>query len=517
MILNTNTQSLFTRRTLSNQSAKEANLTARLSSGLRINSAGDDAAGLAISERLTSQINGSSQAKRNVNDGISVAQTAEGALNSAGDILQRIRVLALQSANGTNSTSDRTALQAEVDELISEFDRIGKETEFNGRKLLDGSSLTTNLHVGANRHQSLFMMVQSTRASDIYNYVLTSDVLSTASMAAAQTATSDGSLNQKNRLQVQNLTLNTRGQTGVAVLQAGISAQETASRINTALSKKQGLVSARAETYATLALTGTESGTLDFKINGVSIQSFSKQVNSDVNDIILAINNASGVTGVVASTYSLTGGGNGILLHASQGEDIKISEMNVSLSSGAVGTVSVQGGYDAGGGVFGSIGAAVSLTAGGSGASRNTTVGGRVLLSNDVAFTVGHSATGSTGGLFAYLPTTLVPCSKGTSVNAISVMNVSDSTKTLDIVDAALGRINLYRGVLGGSQNRLEFTKDNLSQSVEALSAARSRMRDADFANEMSDLMKIQVTQKAGMAMLTQANASSRRVLDLLG
>jgi flagellin len=360
------------------------------------------------------------------------------------------------------------------------------------------------------------MMVQSTRASDIYNYVLTSDVLSTASMAAAQTATSDGSLNQRNRLQVQNLTLNTRGQTGVAVLQAGTSARETAARINDAISKKQGLVSARAETYATLALTGTESGTLDFKINGVSIQSYSKQVNNDVNDVILAINNTSGATGVVASLYNLVGGGSGILLHASQGEDIKISEMNVSLSSGAVGTVSVQGGYDSGGGVFGSIGAAVSLTAGGSGASRNTTVGGRVLLSNDVAFSVGHNATGSTGGLFAYSPTMLVPCAKGSSVDAIGVMTVSDSTKALDIIDAALGRINLYRGSLGSMQNRLEFTKENLSQSVEALSAARSRMRDADFANEMSDLMKVQVTQKAGMAMLSQANASSRRVLDLL-
>ena len=154
-IINTNIMSLNAQRNLNtSQSALQVSLQ-RLSSGLRINSAKDDAAGLAISERFTSQIRGLNQAVRNANDGISLAQTAEGALAESGNILQRVRELAVQSANATNSSSDRQALQAEVGQLVQEMDRISTNTEFNGQKLLDGTFGTAVFQVGANANQTI--------------------------------------------------------------------------------------------------------------------------------------------------------------------------------------------------------------------------------------------------------------------------------------------------------------------------------------------------------------------------
>ena len=142
--INTNINSLTAQRNLSTSQATLSTSLQRLSSGLRINSAKDDAAGLAISDRLNSQIKGLNQAVRNANDGISLAQTAEGALKASTDILQRVRELAVQSANATNSAGDRQALQAEVGQLVSELDRISQTTEFNGSKLLDGCLLYTS-------------------------------------------------------------------------------------------------------------------------------------------------------------------------------------------------------------------------------------------------------------------------------------------------------------------------------------------------------------------------------------
>ena len=153
--INSNINSLTAQRNLNSSQASLSTSMQRLSSGLRINSARDDAAGLNISERMTSQIRGLSQAARNANDGISLAQTAEGALGAAGTILQRVRELAVQSANATNSASDRAALNAEVGQLTSELDRIAKTTEFNGQKLLDGSFGSATFQVGANANQTI--------------------------------------------------------------------------------------------------------------------------------------------------------------------------------------------------------------------------------------------------------------------------------------------------------------------------------------------------------------------------
>ncbi|MEQ1882004.1 MAG: flagellin, partial [Burkholderiales bacterium] len=169
-IINTNIASLNAQRNLNTSQSSLAMSLQRLSSGLRINSAKDDAAGLAISERFTAQIRGLDQARRNANDGISLSQTAEGALEAAGNILQRVRELSVQSANASNSASDRQALNSEVTQLISELDRIAQTTEFNGQKLLDGSFGSSVFQVGANANQTITATTANFSATKYGNY-----------------------------------------------------------------------------------------------------------------------------------------------------------------------------------------------------------------------------------------------------------------------------------------------------------------------------------------------------------
>ena len=517
MIVNSNAASLFTRRVLGRSGLGLDVAAARLSSGVRINSAADDAAGMAVTDRMSSQVNGQGQARRNVNDAVSMAQTAEGALQQSTDVLQRIRQLAVQAANGTNSQQDRVSLQAEVDQLVAEFDRVSRETEFNSRKLLDGSSLTTSVHVGYKGWQAVGLGVQSSRAEDLYSYDLGSDISSNSSMQAAQTATSDGHSSQRNRLQTQNLTVNGRGMTGAVVLQAGLSAKDVADRINHALVQKDGLLAARAETYALLTFSSSQSASVSFKLNGVPIQAYADRADSDMDGVVASINEASAVTKVVASKQVLSSGAIGVVLHAAQGEDIQLAQVSVALgSAGATGTVGVQGLY-AVNGSFGNVGAPVSLTAGGAPtALRNTTVGGRVLMTGDSAYTISHTAAGTSGGLFSYPPNTMVSSYKGNTLWQVKLDDPRNSTSAIAVVDAILARVNAYRANLGAMQNRFEMTKDNLSTSVENASQARSRIKDTNMADEASNRARAQILRQAGSAMLTQANSAASRALELL-
>ena len=168
-VIATNMSSLAAQRALSQTQGDVQTALERLSSGLRINGAKDDAAGLAISERFTSQINGLNQAIRNANDGTSLAQTAEGALNETTALLQRMRELAVQSANATNSATDRSALQSEVDQLKQEINRIASTTEFNGRTLLDGSFTSQAFQVGANSNQTISISIENASGSGLGN------------------------------------------------------------------------------------------------------------------------------------------------------------------------------------------------------------------------------------------------------------------------------------------------------------------------------------------------------------
>lgn len=192
--INTNVASLNAQRNLNSSQSSLATSLERLSSGLRINSAKDDAAGLAISERMTSQINGLNQATRNANDGISLAQTAEGALSEVGNNLQRIRELAVQASNGTNSQEDRDALQAEVLQLQSEIQRVAEQTSFNGTKLLDGSFSGVAFQIGANAGETINIssIANAQTASLGGTLSRTTDAIAVSGLTGFATAIADG-------------------------------------------------------------------------------------------------------------------------------------------------------------------------------------------------------------------------------------------------------------------------------------------------------------------------------------
>src|SRR5688572_2540816 len=232
-VITTNLASLNAQRNLNTSQSSLSTALQRLSSGLRINSARDDAAGLAISQRLTSQINGLNQAVRNANDGISLAQTAEGALQESGNILQRIRQLAIQSANDSNSAADRKALQAEVSQLTSELNRIANTTTFNGKKILDGSFTAQKFQVGADANQTIDVTISDARATALGSYTRNS----TNNVAAngLEVATSAGAALAANNFNTQAITIS--GSLGsstiaAATLADGSTARDVAAAVN---------------------------------------------------------------------------------------------------------------------------------------------------------------------------------------------------------------------------------------------------------------------------------------------
>ncbi|MGY0558869.1 MULTISPECIES: flagellin [unclassified Lysobacter] len=387
-VINTNVMSLNAQRNLASNSADLGTTIQRLSSGLRINSAKDDAAGLAISERFTTQIRGMDQAARNANDGISLAQTAEGALGEIGNNLQRIRELAVQSRNATNSDSDRAALNAEVSQLKSEIQRVAEHTDFNGKKLLDGSFGDAVFQIGANQ---------------------------------GQTITVSGMAN------------------------ANIDSLGTW----TAPSTYASTVASTANTAQTALAAG------DLTINGVDIGAVNAGTDATTqgDNLIAAINAKTAETGVSATNAA------GVLTLTSTSEDgIKIAGNTANATATA---------------------AATGLT---------------------VADTAATETVGATTDGF----------------QAQNVLSADAADNMILAMDAALNDVNSSRADLGAIQNRFTSVVTNLQTSSENLSAARSRIVDADYAKETANLSRTQILAQAGTAMLAQANQVPQNVLSLL-
>ncbi len=498
--INTNIQSLTAQRNLAASQASLTTSMQRLSSGLRINSAKDDAAGLAITDRMTSQIRGLNQAARNANDGISLAQVAEGALGSTSSNLQRIRELAVQAANGTNSASDRLALQQEVLQLTTEIARVGNQTEFNGLKLLDGSYTTQQFQVGANANQTIGVSVTSARAIDMGNNLVssqaTSPSMATAAVGATLGAAVNGFLAQTLTL-AGNGTVNTIPATGT--LAAGSSAKAVATAIN-AFTSLSG-VTAIATTKATLSNVTT--GSVQFQLTGANTTPIvvSATVNnaSDLAPLAQAINAQSGTTGITAVADKT---GNLVLTQA-DGDDIKI--LNQNTTGGLTGAILV--GED--------TLTPVSFQPATGGTATATSdvavaVGGKVALNSSNGFTI--SSTDATGTLIA-------GGSAGSALSSVAAIDISTqagANAALLVVDGALASVSANRAQLGAVQNRFLTTIENLQTNSENLSASRSRIQDADFAMETANLSRTQILQQAGTAMVAQANQLPQGVLQLL-
>lgn len=358
----------------------------RLSSGLRINSAADDAAGLQISNRLTSQINGLNVATRNANDGISLAQTAEGSLQESTNILQRMRELALQSANGSNSAEDRGALQKEVEALSSELDRISNNTAFGGSKILDGTfgdAGTAAFQVGSEANETISLTLGSYGAADLGEKTLSEVTL--ASFDATAIGVEDTSITVDN---------------------------------------------------------GTDSVTVNFS-EGDGYDDFVRKFNEGTKSL-----------GISANINDTTGA---VEFGVDDVADVAAFTITEATDDG------------------------IFLNAGSA--------------SSDASDTI--TLTGA--------------------VDTIDISDVDGAQSAVDVIDTAIASIDDKRADLGAFQNRMQSTIANLSAISENVSAARSRVRDADFAAETAKLTQAQIIQQASTTILAQANQRPQAALSLLG
>jgi flagellin len=479
-VINTNVASLNAQRNLSSSQASLNTSIQRLSSGLRINSAKDDAAGLAISDRMKSQITGMDQATRNANDGVSMSQTAEGALSSSGDMLQRIRELAVQSSNASNSSSDRKAIQTEVGQLTSELNRVATTTQFNGQNLLDGTMGTANFQVGANANQ-LISMTGANFTTSTYGNNTSTSVGTVAATAAAVTTTTD-------------LTINGSQGSATAKIGDSSSAKDAASLINDKSSETG--VTASAQTNVMFQDTTGGAHTLALKSdNGDTAVNISFKVGSggdSADDYAAAISSFNAQTAKTGVTASYDAANKGLKLTNADGSDISLTES----TTGAAGTMSsykTDGTTDTG----------VTVDATG------VTGKGSITLDSNQSFSTSDTAT--TGTAFH-----LAAASDLKSVANIDVSTFDGAQQAIKIADAALSKVDDQRAQYGALQTRFTSTVSNLATSTTNLSSAKSQIMDTDFASETANMTRSQVLQQAGTSMLAQANSMPNSVLSLL-
>jgi len=462
-VINTNVMSLNAQRNLNTSGSGLATALQRLSSGMRINSAKDDAAGLAISNRMTAQIRGLNQAGRNANDGISLAQTAEGAMGTITDNLQRVRELAIQSANATNSASDRAALQTEAAQLISEIDRVASTTSFNNVNLLDGTFTSQQFQVGANANQTITLSsIASARTSDL---------------GASYSASVTGGAVTANAIAAGDVVIN-----GISLgAQATNDAKDIAASINS-LSGTNVTATANSLTVSG-GTTGTTAGTGTLTVNGTTTGTITLGATASTNRaaVVAGVNAISAATGVTA-----VDDGTGVDLVASDGRNITHSFTQAS-------------------GTF-------TATTTGVGAAATT----RSTISLSTTSSAGITIGGTTPTDAGFTAATTASALSGTAVANLDISSVTGANTAIASVDAALDSINSSRATLGAVQSRFESVVSNLAVTSENLSAARSRIQDADFAAETAALTKGQILQQAGVSILSQANSQPQLVLSLL-
>lgn len=490
--VNTNISSLNAQRNLSASQGSLTTSLQRLSSGLRINSAKDDAAGFAISERFTSQIRGNEQAARNANDGISLAQTAEGDLDQIGSNLQRIRELAVQASNASNSASDRKSINNEASQLIAEIDRVASNSSFNGIKLLDGSFSAQGFQVGANNTANdriTFAAISSAKSSALGVGSGSSYSTTAAGAAVGATALTANSLSINGHL------------VGAAVSDGVSSATSSASGI--AVAAAINAISGDTGVTATVAATsvvgtaatgfGTAIGAGDVTINGVDIGAIA--IAGDAiergGQVAAAINSKTAQTGVTATFDTATGA---VALTAADGRNIEVSKTAAGTASLAVTTG------------LGSSTAAATVTR--SAVSLSSTSSAGITIAD-----VNGNGAAASGLTVGYAP---AAATAGAGVSSLDLTTAAGAQAALATLDSAINTINTTRGSLGAYQNRFESTIASLNTTTENLTASRSRIKDADFAKETANLSRAQVLQQAGTAMLAQANQSSQGVLSLL-
>jgi flagellin len=486
LTLNTNIDSLTAQNNLTGSQALLSQSLTRLSSGLRINSAADDAAGLAISQQFTTQVNGTNQAINNANDAVSEAQTAGGALTTIVNNLQSIRTLAVESANGSNSSADRAALDSQVQQQIAEISQIASQTTFNGASVLNGTSGTTTYQVGANVGDTISInLAQGVGANQI------GQTASATSVAVDGTALTGSNLT----IQVGTGTAVAIGAstTGTATGQTASSAYAKAAAINAA--GVAGLTASASTTVTGAAAfsnivggTVASTSTYSLQINGVAIYATGTTIGaattltgSAVADQINLFASQTGVTAALSSTGALQ-------LTASDGRDIDSTE---TIGAGVTG-------------------AGAALTGGGSGVALvtkgtvNLSAAQNIVLAGAGSVDLGFTAGGES-----------ISLGNATLANQ-NVLTAAGANATIQSVDAALATVSSFQSTLGAIQNRFTAAVSNLTSTAQNLTQSRSTIEDANFAQETANLTQAQVLEQAGISVLAQANQEPQLILKLL-
>lgn len=549
MIINHNLPALNTYNKMAvNQQAGQSSL-AKLSSGLRINKAGDDAAGLVISEKMRAQVRGLDQAGRNAQDGISLIQTAEGGLNEVHSILQRMRELADQSANGTNTADDRSAIQSEVTQLKSEIDRIGNTTEFNTQKLLNGNLKGSGVVAGDNSTTSAVV-------AKMTNATMTAANAISASTTATMTFNKDVFTIDGHDVEVNWDTLLTSSQKSALNAASSATGQTVIDLQNTLTNALNQAI----DNYNTTNAAGATVGhvTTYLTSNKMVIQSDTQGIKSQVDlksigaatsvgAVLLSKNNSTTSVGNLGtSNYNGTtvGTAAGITFHIN-GATARVSLGSAANTGDTMASVAttLQNALNVG---IASINTAAGKASTDTGFIRDVKVtatdDGRFLITSESGTVTFDEAAGATtvrdlglsqpqvdsaggGGM-----TFQIGANKGQTINfsindmrttAIGVSGVDVSTaagaqSALTSIDSAIKTVSGERSKMGAIQNRLEHTVNNLNTSSENLTAAESRIRDVDMAKEMMNFSKMNILTQAAQAMMAQANQAPQGVLQLL-
>lgn len=485
-IINTNMNSLMAQQNLSTSQSALSTAIERLSSGMQINSAADNAAGYAIAARMTSQINGLTQAAANANDGISLAQTAQGDLATISDDLQTIRTLAVQSANGTNSASDRVSLNAQAQQMVSEIDRVAQSSSFNGVNLLDGSFTNQQFQVGANAGQTITIgAIASARTSALGN--------SYGSTVTGSTLTANTGLTAAGQFTIQVGAATAvdvfSSSGGVAVNGDAKSLAAAVNASNIAGVSAAAVGSNGSGNYLT-EVTAPSNATLT--INGIAMTVALTGGVADATTAMNAINANSAATGVTASNASGS-------LTLSEVDGRNITATLTSAHGGTLGDVGLNtfGGSTTATGTTGTVYSKYNITY--SGTSTLTIAGGAAAGVKGVTNVANQAST-----------------STGTALNAISLSTVAGANTAIASVDAAIATVDSTAASLGAYQNRFTSVVTTLQGDSTNLTAARSRIQDTDYAAETASMTRGEILQQAGTAILAQANQLPNQVLSLL-
>lgn len=575
LTVNTNVASLNAQRNLGSSSSNLQTSLERLSSGSQINSAKDDAAGLQISNRLTSQINGLGVAVKNANNGISIAQTAEGAMQESTNIMQRMRDLALQSSNGSNSDTERGALQQEFSALSGELTRIAETTAFGGKKLLDGSMGNTSFQIGSNANETVSFGLSDVSAAGLRGSYSSATVEGADTDLTAKVVGKEGVINDQFKAEldissfapldpvatgaVNSETLTIGGQTvtisgastevgseadavnnSEADLKTAIETALTAEGIDFSYDADNKTYSLSNEATFTLT-TGVAEITSTAPTDGlqeeaeisVNGQDFTFAVGSDLDDVVTMINDNGGsagdgtaLTGVTASNE------NGrLVLNSADGKDIELSD-----AAGAAGSLKELG-LTAGttdaklasdtsitlngteiklskGSDIDSVVTAINTASTGVVASNDD---GKLDLFSQSDFSVADGAAGTGMAALGLTAESRDAVVQESTVSNLDITSAEGAQQAIQVLDGAMQQVDSERAKLGAVQNRFDSTISNLQNVSENASAARSQIMDTDYAAESANMTKNQIMQQAGTAMLSQANQLPQAVLSLLG